>query len=338
MKILVANSQENLHLFNLDLLNFSGRYLSIDLEFNNIQNKFEVALMQLCLNNSNSNSSSNLSTIWIINPETLPLEIKTNLVKIFTSSSIFKIVHGSESLDIPYIYNTFLNNDKLLIQKFTKKLVDTRFLCEYYKLIDDNLKKCTLYDCLLYFNTIDQDTYNDLLTISKKMGKIYRITWDITTISKNNILLQYAYYDVLYLKQLLQDIYKAIIKNAPQLVTTFKYINVVMRYVFLERNNISSITSKVKLEVNKYNNNPKYLNSFNKSIENLEVEDINIDFILKLGYVRNNLIYLFKLIVYSRINNTLNLDLDNILFNSLALNNYNNIIRLLKIFLNNINI
>ena len=69
-----------------------------------------------------------------------------------------KILHGSESLDIPYIFDKVLLNNKHDILLFLRTIIDTRFLC-----FD---KKCSLYELLYSTKTINDKQYqtnpNDL--------------------------------------------------------------------------------------------------------------------------------------------------------------------------------
>lgn len=73
--------------------------------------------------------------IFIFNPNELD-GIQTDLIikYMFISNTISKIVHGSDSLDIPYLFQDFFMNNNLYIYDFTKNVIDTRFLCEYSKI------------------------------------------------------------------------------------------------------------------------------------------------------------------------------------------------------------
>ena len=71
--------------------------------------------------------------------------------KIICSSNNYKIFHGSDSLDIPYLYFDLLNNNTKLIKKFNKKFIDTKYLCEFdYFRQNLNLGKCKIYSILNY--------------------------------------------------------------------------------------------------------------------------------------------------------------------------------------------
>ena len=94
-------------------------YVAIDFEFN----KSKIALMQITFGDF----------IWITNP----LLYEENIINIFINlillnDKIYKIMQGPESLDLPYMYTELFKNNKDNIIKFTKRLIDTRFLCEYY--------------------------------------------------------------------------------------------------------------------------------------------------------------------------------------------------------------
>jgi hypothetical protein len=324
MQVFIGNTKENLIKFNNYIETYNYKYLCVDLEFNNLK----VALMQLYFVQDN--------IIWLIDPSDLFL--KDNLIKLFTNINIFKIFHGSESLDVPYIYNELLNKNLELIVKFNKKLIDTRFLCEYIKMLDLNITKCSLYDCLLYFDTIDLEQFDYLNQITKKMGKIYYIKWDVKNIEEKPNLIKYAYNDVLYLKDLQQDIYKLIISKYSNYTTSFKYINEIMRFVYSERHLVSNVHVMCKKFTNRFNNNRFVYNKINlsfselysKLFQDLIILNINISFILKVGYVSNVMNFVFKYVLYDVLLIKLGLNEfeeilnKEILYESLINNNNNN--------------
>src|SRR5277367_4223408 len=66
-------------------------YVGIDYEFN----QRKIALMQINFGD----------TIWLLNPSQFDEETKKCFVqKILINKRIYKILHGSDSLDLPYIY------------------------------------------------------------------------------------------------------------------------------------------------------------------------------------------------------------------------------------------
>ena len=56
---------------------------------------------------------------------------------------MIKILHGGESLDIPYLFDQVLK-DKKLIKSFCKNLFDTKYLCEYGHIEKGFNGKCSI--------------------------------------------------------------------------------------------------------------------------------------------------------------------------------------------------
>jgi len=155
----------------------------IDFEFNGK----EVGLMQLYITKINS--------IFLLNPEFLKPENKSILVdKVFLSPNK-KILHGSESNDIPYIINRLLKRDPNKIQLFINNFYDTRFICSYL-----SFPRCNLYQAMINCGIINTDRLEYLKNIEEKLGKIWKIKWNPKTINSNEKL--YALYDVIYLSRL----------------------------------------------------------------------------------------------------------------------------------------
>ena len=105
--------------------------IGIDFEFNRSLDKKsrEIALFQINLETLN-----NKGQIYLFYPPDLNKEQINVLKKLLTSNKIKTIIHGGESLDIPYIFNNLLTTDKEQ-QDFCVNLYDTKFLCEYYNIV-----------------------------------------------------------------------------------------------------------------------------------------------------------------------------------------------------------
>ena len=151
------------------------------------------------------------------------------------NNKIYKILHGSDSLDIPYTFNTFDNN-KDDILKFTSSLIDTKYLCEYHHIENNIEDKCKIKE-LLEHKVINQTQFDNLVKNEEKMGNISDIKIDINNISDE--LVKYSMYDVLFLKYLYlkfenidNDIYKHLI---PELT----------RYIYMERRDVIHNTEKI---------------------------------------------------------------------------------------------
>jgi ribonuclease D len=224
--------------------NKKNKYVSIDFEYTNNR----IKLWQVCFYYKKSN------TIFVI----MEKYIKTNdmniIINKLLTSKIIKIFHGGESLDFPYLINV-INNPKK-IAKFLKYSFDTKFLCEYYKSLKNEKQVCNIYDAMLYFKVMTQNKYNELQEINKKNGPIWKVNWD--NISKNNNLLIYTIYDVIYLKDLLLKMYE-LYKNE-NLKQDFYSIQKINTYVILKRNNVN-YDYKINIENDyKYKVIPYYKN------------------------------------------------------------------------------
>jgi ribonuclease D len=79
-------------------------YVGIDFEFNKIsRTDRDVSLMQI-----NIEDNTNIGHIFVLDPRRL--KNKNVLINLLTSDKTIKVLHGSESLDIPYLFNKFYFN------------------------------------------------------------------------------------------------------------------------------------------------------------------------------------------------------------------------------------
>lgn len=219
-------------------------YSGVDFEFNDRK----IALCQVGFYPHRRNKF-----IWVFDPNSLTNEYAGHLIKyLFTSQFIFKIVHGSDSLDIPYLFQELFVNNHDLIYSFVTNVIDTRFLCEYHKNTLNDGKKCSLYDALLYFGTIDQAQYSNLEKINKAMGKIWLMTWNVYKMNLPS--LQYALYDVFYLRDFYFDMLEKAWDETPDLYNSYEYIPLITRFIFLEKWNVSDLLARIKPQVDTINN------------------------------------------------------------------------------------
>jgi len=277
--------------YEINISKSHKHHLGIDLEFN----FGKIALIQF-----------NFGThIWIIQPNDYDKNYLNILAElIFLNTKVYKVFHGGESLDIPYVYTYLLDNDKNKIIQFTKRYIDTRFLCEYFRIGQAERGKCSIYDGLLYFKTIDQNKYNELEELNKQLGPTWKFRWDIRKLSK--LQLDYCYYDTLYLIDFMKDIYKRILSETPDYTRTYYYIIQIIRFVLLERKKVTYITNSVKDLVNKMNNytvNQKtLLTIYQEKNQNIILKDkkgtIYMDFIGKENYIKNIVDILLRYVAY----------------------------------------
>ena len=150
--------------YYVESLIFKKLYIPIDYEFNTKK----IALMQMNFELENNKNSF----IFIFYPPELDsssMEYLKN--KIMCNNKIFKILHGSDSLDIPYTFNDFFEGNKENILKFTNTLIDTKYLCEYHHYDNNIQEKCKIKELLLEHEVINKKQYDRLVDNEEKNGK-----------------------------------------------------------------------------------------------------------------------------------------------------------------------
>ena len=266
-------------------------YICIDCEFNTKK----IALIQINFEEDND------SNIFILDPRILnkkTLEILT--YNILCNNRISKIFHGADSLDIPYFFNDFFNNNKELISKFINNFIDTRFLCEYdhaYKKLYDNVESnlCNIYYLYEYYDVINLKQRKYLDENEEKMGHLYDIIINIDELSEE--LINYSMYDVVYLKYL----YKRMISS----IVDYNYVNEMVQLVYLDKRDIIKFVDKEMID--KYNNNYFFKDNniirLNEIIENNDIFKNNKVFnsLYHVNYFKMNLSIILKNIMYSKI-------------------------------------
>lgn len=177
-------------------------YLGLDFEFNTKV----VALMQINFEQSRLDLYD-YSLIFLFHPNQFTKKWKCFFVNKILCGNVYKILHGSDALDIPYVYNDLLSENPDLIKKFNKYFIDTKFLCEY-QFYERNLElgKCKIYYFLLNEEIITQKVFDKLLDNEKKMGPIWDIYIHINKLNEN--LIDYTLYDVLFLSHLVDKLHK----------------------------------------------------------------------------------------------------------------------------------
>ncbi len=219
--------------FNLSSQDISNKhYLGIDYEFNKVsKTDREVALMQINLEND-----SNDGYIFVLYPPELSKENNQILLDLLTNTKIIKILHGSESLDIPYLFNQLLIT-KENIDNFCHGFYDTKYLCDYSYLEAGVKGKCSIYNLLADNKVITENKIIELEKIEQKTGPIYLVEIKIHNMSDD--ILKYAFYDVIFLPELIKKflsrsyVYKQVIPNISCLINNYKR-NIEEDYLLLE--------------------------------------------------------------------------------------------------------
>jgi hypothetical protein len=296
--IYICNSKEQIS----EMINFINNvldskqkqkqiYLGIDFEFNNINNNREIALCQINIENNNSGN------VFLFYPLDLDNYQTKSFINLLTDVDIIKILHGGESLDIPYLFKNILKDNKDRI-KFCSNLIDTRYLCEYYYLKKNEKNfKCKINYVLLELNVIDKKIFNLLAKVEEDMGPIYNIIIDVNNLDE--LLIMYTVTDVLYLPKLVDNF----LKNKKLEVNLVKNIT---SYIFLQKDNID----KSLVILNSYNNFYLKSNDYRKiSLSELYnhakymIIDNKFNVLSEINYFKKFLEFLLKYFLYTELIN-----------------------------------
>ena len=292
-------------------------YIGIDFEFNKVSKQSrDVALMQINM----ESDDNNVGMIFVLYPPDL-IDI-TILISLITSPNIIKILHGAESLDIPYMFDQLLISKKN-IDNFCSNFYDTKFLCDYMNLMKPVPNRCSIYYLLQSNDIITQKKFHELEKIEEKTGPIYLIHINIYKL--NFDVLRYSLYDVLYLPELIKkflklndNYYKNIIPEISCLVNKYK------RNVEKEFNILSDIINKINIFYI-IDNGTKilikdiwemYFYTYYMKMNEIHYFKFFFEIITKF-IVYYNLIIHFK--VYSSNNNYLTIRMNNIYDNNITL-------------------
>lgn len=269
-----------------------NKFVGLDFEFNSSPEGKKIALFQI-----NLESDSNNGVIYLFYPPDLDKNQLNILIELLTVKDIKKVLHGAESLDIPYLFKNIFVDDKLR-KLFCNNLFDTRYLCEYYHLENKINDKCKIYHILKQMKVIDEKIMNMLLENEEKMGPIYLIDIDVRKL--DNFTMLYSAFDVLYLPALLQqfpknDIY---LKLLPE-ITCFNYID---RYEDIFTKPFSELVGKVnnyylKLE----NGNVKLIDIFQMYYYWVDDRDNILTKLMEINYFKKFIEIFIKFVVYKNI-------------------------------------
>ena len=266
-------------------------YVCIDCEFNSKK----IALIQINFEEENDGN------IFIIDPRILSSEtIKILREDILCNSRIAKIFHGADSLDIPYFFYEFFDSNPKLISKFMNNFIDTRFLCEYNNAkqkLENNSEnnQCNIYYLYETYQVINK-VHREILDQNElKMGKLYDIIINIDNLS--DALLDYTMYDVVYLKFL----YKRMIHE----IKEYRYINEMVRLVFLDKRDIIKFVDKEnvdKYNINFYIKNSDLIRLTETVNENNPIFKNEIfNTLYHVNYFKQNLTLILRNIIYAKI-------------------------------------
>lgn len=281
-------------------------YLGIDFEFNKVSKGMrEVALMQINLEND-----ANIGNIFLLYPPELSEENTQILIKLITHNKMIKILHGAESLDVPYLFNQLLISKKN-IENFCKNFYDTKYLCDYHHISTNYLGRCSIYYLLVEHQVMTQAKMDELNKIEERSGPIYLIHIDIHKMSHD--VFKYSLYDVIYLPELIKKflskstVYSKILPEITCVVNKYKrdietefqnlekIINMMNIYFIYELDNIILLKDIWEMYWNIINDNNKYF----ESLKQIHYFKTFFEILTKM-IVYDNLMKFFK--VYSRKN------------------------------------
>ena len=266
-------------------------YIGCDFEFNRVRkHERDIALFQINLEIDNQDTGQ----IFMFYPPELTKEQNNILIKLLTNKNIIKILHGGESLDIPYLFDQVLKT-RDNIENFCCNLLDTKYLCEYGHIeTNSNIVKCSIYYLLEEYKIITAQKFKDLEAINFN----YLIEIDIHKMSSDTY--RYSLYDVLFLPELIRkflnksEMYTKVIPEITKLVFQYKRlpnheINKVKEFVY--SNNMDFIKGDGTIYLLNDIYNFYILTLINKDIKNL----------MKITYFREFFDICFKYIAYKNI-------------------------------------
>lgn len=294
----------------LEKVNNNLFYIGIDFEFNKIsKGDRDVALMQINLENDQTDNAY----IFILYPPNLDFESMNILIQLISEPKIIKILHGSESLDIPYLFNQVLKT-KQNIDGFCTNFYDTKYLCNYNHIIKqssssghtntlaDGKKSCSIYNLLIEQKIITKHKLKELENIEIEMGPIYLINIDIDKMDNN--MLKYSLYDVLYLPELLKKFINNVKSSSYHIYSSiipsiFGLINKYKRNIELEFNQLELIINQMNIYFIYENTNKILLKEIWEYYYYLISDSKKyLDNLKEINYFKNFIEIITKMIIY----------------------------------------
>lgn len=305
--------------FSLESIFNKHFYVGFDFEFS----RKEIRLMQM----NYEHNEENRNIMMVVHPEELTETMMENFIYcIMCNKYIRKIVHGSDALDMPYVYDKMLKGEPRQVMRFTRTLIDTRFLCEYYKLNRKEVQddKCRVYDeeaknsAIYYFHVISTEQQNNLQNIIQSLPPVHDIVWNIHKLNEPQTM--YALYDVLFLK----FFYKQIIQKAindektesdkKNVETVYRHILYEMtQFAYLDKRSFVTVSAKCKEEVNPIGNYMvgrgadvlKFVDVYNRVSPNIVIDapKVNLDSIINVNYYKSIVNIIVKKMIYTILSN-----------------------------------
>ena len=246
-------------------------FMAVDLEFT--RNHF--ALIQICFDTGRG--SDRIRTVYLSNTS-FP-----GLIDLLISPHLVKLVHGSESNDVPWLLSQIPDYQQA---ELFVNFVDTRFIAEY---INPDLKP-GLYDVLVRFGAITTAQVNELLATEKSLGRIQHVDWRLNKMRDNAIA--YAVHDVLHLR--------TVYTEARRRDTTIPQFRNILRVCFMQR--FLDTLNKTEVErVSNYfleRNKLPLMDISTRIIAVINVPDLDFKRIMRIGWMRPPTQLLLRRIIY----------------------------------------
>jgi len=257
----------------------SKRVIGFDLEFNTppgSKGQRMIAIFQIAFYLKDS------VLIIFYNPALVSKQTNELFIQLLIDPRVYKIGHGTDSLDIPAIYSYLGSEEK--IWAFTLNLFDTRFFCEYENVVTKE-RLCNIYWLLEKHQVITPQQLVWLKSNESKLGEFWKMKIDITNLSPE--LRDYSMYDALYLRNLLVKI-KSHFKSSG---LNFKLVTQTTQLVFLLKREIIKLYDYNYLNLCFLKDKSRLYDGFNGTYNNWIVGlDQNQLAILGVGYFKNQLV------------------------------------------------
>ncbi len=305
--ILLANNQKNINIMynhfndflNSQNLKLTNGIICIDFEFNQVSktNK-DVSIIQINL------ETNNIGTIYIIELKLLNQKQVNKLIELLTNTKIHKIIHGGEALDIPYLFEQLFNKDTAKIKNFLTNFYDTKYLCEFFHIINGKTNKCSIYDLYKEQKVINSSIYKQLNNIENIIGPIHTIDINMNNIICNQKIFEYVIYDVRYLGSLFNKLKKNTNKH-------FNILSEITQHSYYYNKVFNQIFFDFKTFVDSINNNFIVIKNENIKLNEIYywfiltcIDNNNlINLLLEITYFKFFIEIIVKFIVYNQINN-----------------------------------
>jgi hypothetical protein len=179
-----------------------GAAMDFEFDMSHKTKRFTMSLCQIRFSHLTSTNNIQSSKTILYDLRLFDKKQKKQYIdRILLNKSIIKVLHGSESLDLPGL-REFIDNDADFVQ-FLATMADTRFLCAAHNILWSKQNphsvpkvKCTIYSALFDLNLLTKQEYDALTSIKINYNK----PWIISKLSDKQI--KYAAMDVLGLYNL----------------------------------------------------------------------------------------------------------------------------------------